>query len=447
MPSTLFNSLTPPSLPPSLPSSHLLGHEGPGSILASLKTKGWATAIVAGISGEGYDSSTGLALFTLTVTLTEGGVKKWSEIISLIYTYLGLIRREGWQKWIWEELAAISAMQYKYQEEIESGDLAEQLCVGLLPMYGFRKEEVLQAPFLMWEWRPEWMEGMMTIISDPNKCRIDLMSSVFGRAGVLDALEQKEGQARREGGREHVIEGVSVEKEPRFGVHFTREKLPEATLQGWADNFAVAVAVAAAAVEPGEKMEVEGKEQQQQEPRLALPLPNPFIATDLAVKDLPPRRDPLSSSSSSSSSSSVVPPSLLPSASSLSLLSSNSSNNNDNNELESSLQRLQTDCPEVTPILSQIQSSLPPSYQYHYPTLLPPSFPPSFDALHLWHLQDRVFRTPRAAIYLKLATPHAYASPRHEAMTELFIRLIQDSLNETTYLASVAELHYALKGT
>ena len=198
-------------------------------------------------------------------------------------------------------------------------------------------------------------------------------------------------------------------------------------------------------------MEVEGEKEQQQEPRLALPLPNPFIATDLTVKDLPPGEDPLSSSLSSS----VVPPSLLPSASPLSLLrssssssSSSSSNNNNKDELDISLQRLQADCPEITPLLSQIHSSLPPSFQYHYPTLLP-SLPssPSFDALHLWHLQDRVFRTPRASVYLKLATPHAYASPRHEAMTELFIRLVRDSLNETTYLASVAELHYALKGT
>lgn len=35
--------------------SHLIGHEAQGSVLAALKSKGWATACCAGVGGEGYE--------------------------------------------------------------------------------------------------------------------------------------------------------------------------------------------------------------------------------------------------------------------------------------------------------------------------------------------------------------------------------------------------------
>lgn len=49
---------------------HLVGHEGKGSVLAELKDRGWATAMCAGVSEGGYDSSTCCAFFTITITLT-----------------------------------------------------------------------------------------------------------------------------------------------------------------------------------------------------------------------------------------------------------------------------------------------------------------------------------------------------------------------------------------
>lgn len=38
--------------------AHLIGHEGEGSLLASLKAKSWATACCAGVGGEGYEVRT-----------------------------------------------------------------------------------------------------------------------------------------------------------------------------------------------------------------------------------------------------------------------------------------------------------------------------------------------------------------------------------------------------
>jgi insulysin len=53
--------------------SHLLGHEGSGSLFALLKNKGWATALVSGVS----TSTTDFDLFKIDVDLTEQGFRSY----------------------------------------------------------------------------------------------------------------------------------------------------------------------------------------------------------------------------------------------------------------------------------------------------------------------------------------------------------------------------------
>jgi len=79
----------------------------------------------------------------------------------------------------------------------------------------------------------------------------------------------------------------------------------------------------------------------------------------------------------------------------------------------------------------------------------PPPFEPTLlqdtTALKAWHLQDGIFLTPKAEVYLKLVTSEANNSPRNAALSELLVYLIKDSLNEYTYMAEVTQLHYSLK--
>jgi hypothetical protein len=50
--------------------SHLLGHEGPGSIHAYLKNKGWISYLSAGIHGGGR----GFSNFKVIIVLTKDGM-------------------------------------------------------------------------------------------------------------------------------------------------------------------------------------------------------------------------------------------------------------------------------------------------------------------------------------------------------------------------------------
>lgn len=50
--------------------SHLIGHEGAGSLLSALKARGWATGLSAGINEEGYSCNSFVSLFTVRSLLS-----------------------------------------------------------------------------------------------------------------------------------------------------------------------------------------------------------------------------------------------------------------------------------------------------------------------------------------------------------------------------------------
>lgn len=61
--------------------SHLMGHEGPGSILSTLKSRGWSNSLVAGAR----PTPRGFSFFTIAVDLTEEGMDHTDEIIQLVF--------------------------------------------------------------------------------------------------------------------------------------------------------------------------------------------------------------------------------------------------------------------------------------------------------------------------------------------------------------------------
>jgi nardilysin len=63
----------------------------------------------------------------------------------------------------------------------------------------------------------------------------------------------------------------------------------------------------------------------------------------------------------------------------------------------------------------------------------------------VWYKPDRVFRTPRASIAFLIQLPSIMKSAENLVLTELFVKLVRDALNEYAYHASVAELMYSLR--
>ena len=75
---------------------------------------------------------------------------------------------------------------------------------------------------------------------------------------------------------------------------------------------------------------------------------------------------------------------------------------------------------------------------------IPPVETGEFEGLRLWHAQDTSFGTPRAGFYFSVQSPLASRSARDAVLTELYVKAVQDQLNEFSYPAYLAGLEYEL---
>lgn len=64
------------------------------------------------------------------------------------------------------------------------------------------------------------------------------------------------------------------------------------------------------------------------------------------------------------------------------------------------------------------------------------------EGYRIWHRKDDEFNVPKGHLYLSLDSAQAAASPRHAALTRLYVEMLLDFLTEYTYPAEVAGLSY-----
>ena len=60
---------------------HLLGHEGPGSLLSTLKSNGWVNSIVGGLR----PGANGFSFFILNGDLTIEGIRHVDTIVKYLF--------------------------------------------------------------------------------------------------------------------------------------------------------------------------------------------------------------------------------------------------------------------------------------------------------------------------------------------------------------------------
>lgn len=148
--------------------SHLLGHEGPGSILSVLKNLGWSSSLVAG----SRPSPRGFGFFAVVVDLTEEGMEHVNDIIALIFQYINLIKKEGITKWIFDENAKIGKMIFRFKDKESPRNYISTL-VHYLQEYPL--DDALTGPYLVSDWQPELIKDILNNFT-PNNIRVAVLA-------------------------------------------------------------------------------------------------------------------------------------------------------------------------------------------------------------------------------------------------------------------------------
>lgn len=107
--------------------SYLLGHEGHGSLLSELKRKQWAMSLTAG----GGINASNFKDFNISLQLTESGLKHQHDIVSLVFSYINLLKSEGFNEVYYKEKQTLYSHAFTFQEKLSSIDSAKQLVLNM----------------------------------------------------------------------------------------------------------------------------------------------------------------------------------------------------------------------------------------------------------------------------------------------------------------------------
>ncbi|XP_060627682.2 nardilysin-like isoform X1 [Anolis sagrei] len=209
--------------------SWLMGHEGKGSVLSLLRKKFWALALFGGNGETGFEQNSTYSLFSISVTLTDEGLEHFYEVIHLIFQYLKMLKKNGPEKRIWEEIQKIEGNGFCFQEQSDPLEYVENISEN---MHIFQKEDLLIGDQLLTEYKPEVIADVLNHLL-PQKVNIFFLSPAH--------------------------EGMCHLKEKWFGTRYGVSDIDEYWRKLWATDFEL-------------------------NPEFHLPGENKYIATDFSVK-------------------------------------------------------------------------------------------------------------------------------------------------------------------
>ncbi|CAN8096702.1 unnamed protein product [Discula destructiva] len=168
----------------SLPSryiSHLIGHEGPGSIMSYIKAKGWAN----GLSAGAYSVCPGSpGVFDCQIRLTEEGLKNYKEIAKVFFQYVSLLLETPPLEWIWEEQRGMADVDFKFKQKTPASRFTSK--TSAIMQKPLPREWLLSGTSLLRKFDPQAIrEGIQCL--RPENLRMTIISR-----GYPGKWEQKE---------------------------------------------------------------------------------------------------------------------------------------------------------------------------------------------------------------------------------------------------------------
>ena len=161
--------------------SHLLGHEGKGSILSVLKARGIGNSLCGGIT----TSQTDFAVFSVSVDLSEKGFERWEEVAGIIFQSIRELQKEGPKEWVFKELKAMGEIEFEMKEKSPSTSY-----VGFLTsaMQLYAPEDVVSGAYLLHDYDPELIKNDILNNLTTENCIGLLISPDF--AATADSEER-----------------------------------------------------------------------------------------------------------------------------------------------------------------------------------------------------------------------------------------------------------------
>lgn len=102
--------------------TRFLGHEGEGSVMSYLQTRGLASAVLA----DAVVNADSFFLFSLQITLTDAGLANVSDVIQIVFQFTHLLENmtESEFQTEWDDYVSVSEVVFDYAEKLSPNDYA-----------------------------------------------------------------------------------------------------------------------------------------------------------------------------------------------------------------------------------------------------------------------------------------------------------------------------------
>ncbi|KAK6354672.1 Insulinase (Peptidase M16) [Orbilia brochopaga] len=218
---------------------HLIGHEGPGSILSVLKEAGIATSLSAGHMRICNDTG----MYVVNIRLTVNGLQKIPEITALLFSYIRILNTTPPQEWVVKELQSMAEVEFRYKQK--STNAANFVSEMASTMQNMMPREYLLSEHKIRKFDADLIKRGLSYLR-PDNFRLAITTP-------------------------ELPDGLTWESKERwYGVEYTLQKIPAKVLE---------MATKAYNGDKPPAFDVPGGQQNS----LHLPHPNPFIPTNFDV--------------------------------------------------------------------------------------------------------------------------------------------------------------------
>lgn len=142
--------------------SHLIGHEGPGSLLAYLKGKGWVNELSAGVQ----NICPGASYMMTTFTLTEEGLQRYRDIAKAFFQYVAILRSQPPQQWIFDESAQLADVEFKFRQKIPASRTTSHF--GGVMQKPLPRDKLLSGESLLWKFDAQAIKQGLDALTPDN---------------------------------------------------------------------------------------------------------------------------------------------------------------------------------------------------------------------------------------------------------------------------------------
>jgi insulysin len=141
--------------------SYLIGHEGPNSLLSLLKKNQWALGLTAGSGVNGYNFKD----FNISIRLTKYGAEHVDEIISIVFSYIYLLKQAPLAEYYYQEKKSIAALSFHYHEKMKPIDSVSQLVIN---MQHYPQEDYIFGDYVMEQMNHKKLTALLGFLTPEN---------------------------------------------------------------------------------------------------------------------------------------------------------------------------------------------------------------------------------------------------------------------------------------